>query len=153
LNFKDYDDKIGYVLIKIPFEKMLEIAEKLKYKFPIEINDLDKDYKTFSVWNYFEKFQPAEIRQDRKRKFFTAAYSSSMRNKFEKFFDKDENKTIPAKDRILLTYEILSRTSYSKLLTESSIFSGNENDNLVGIERLIAWKIFLDAYPLHEVFI
>ena len=73
--------------------------------------------------------------------------------RFAKFFDKANiNKTIAAKDRINLLYEILSRTSYSKYLKESSIFCGNENDAKIGIERLIADGTFLAAYPLHESF-
>lgn len=71
--------------------------------------------------------------------------------RFERFFDNDENKTIAAKDRCLLAYEVLSRTSFSRYLKEPAIFSGNENDPQIGIERLIAEEIFTAAYPLHEV--
>ena len=54
-----------------------------------------------------------------------------------KYFDKDEDKTIPTKDRIMLTYEILSRTSFSNSTYEPSVFSGNDKDRDVGIERLV----------------
>ena len=70
--------------------------------------------------------------------------------RFERFFNKDENKTIANKDRCLLTYEILSRTLYSYELSEPCAFSGIENDRNIGIERLIADGTFLAAYPLHE---
>lgn len=72
-------------------------------------------------------------------------------DRFDRFFDKDENKTISPKDRCLLAYEILSRTSYSRYLEKPTIFSGNENDRQIGIARLIAEEIFIAAYPLHEV--
>lgn len=161
----------------------MEIAEKIKSKLPIEVNDLENnDFESFveSFWYRFESLVPPEIRKERQRKYFTAPFSSNLRKKyeqkinfflflnqlkitittsllktkrFEKFFDKNENDTIPKKDRCLFTYEILSRTSYSRYLTEPAIFSGNESDRCIGIERLLAEGIFLAAYPLHEVII
>ena len=130
--FKDpTDDQLEYVLIKCPFEKLLEIAEKLKYKMPIAENNLrssravgnkeedsDEDNESdhfvrdefFSRYickkNFYDRFQPAQIRhyydrQDddddddenvhnsnsrntggRSRKYFTAPYNSSMREKY-----------------------------------------------------------------------
>jgi hypothetical protein len=44
----------------------------------------------------------------------------------------------------------LSRTVYSKKLSEPSVFHGIENDRNVGIERLLADGTFCAAYPLHE---
>lgn len=56
---------------------------------------------------------------------------------------------ISRRDRSLLTYEFLSRTSYSRKV-ESGNLNISEADNRVGIERLIANGTFLDAYPAHE---
>lgn len=51
----------------------------------------------------------------------------------------------------MLAYEILSRTTYSKRLEDPAIFSGNDNDRNIGIDRLIAQGIFEACYPIHEV--
>ncbi|CAF0848775.1 unnamed protein product [Brachionus calyciflorus] len=148
---KSNDEKLVFVLIKIPFEKALEIAEKIKHKLPIEINDLDKDQFKESFWYKFESLRPPEIIREKKRSYFTAPYNSSIRSKFERFFDKENvDITIATKDRCLLTYEILSRTTYSKVLDEPVIFSGMANDRNIGIDRLVAQGIFLASYPLHE---
>ncbi|RMZ94526.1 anoctamin-4-like isoform X2, partial [Brachionus plicatilis] len=70
---------------------------------------------------------------------------------FEKYFDKNNiDQTIPTKDRCLLAYEILSRTTYSRRLEDPAIFSCNDNDRNIGIDRLIAQGIFEACYPLHE---
>ena len=50
----------------------------------------------------------------------------------------------------MLTYEVLSRTIYSKRLCEPAIFSGSANERNIGIDRLVAQGIFLASYPLHE---
>lgn len=76
-----------------------------------------------------------------------------MLYRFERFFDFDNiQNTIPSKDRSLLTYEVLCRTKYSKVLDDSDeIFTNPENDNKIGIDRLIANQTFLAAFPLHDV--
>lgn len=66
--------------------------------------------------------------------------------RFAKYF----HKPIPNKDRCLLAYEVLSRTSFSSKLKEPRVFCGNENDRLIGIERLVNNGAFLAAFPLHE---
>ena len=53
---------------------------------------------------------------------------------------------------IMITYEILSRTSFSREITEPAIFSDFDSDNKVGIELLLARNIFDSAYPLHQKF-
>lgn len=135
---------------------------------------MEKEEITDSFWYKFDSLRPVEVRKDRNRDYFTAPYTSNIRSKFnqyiyrsfypftllnklntkrfERFFDKNENKRIATKDRCLLAYEILSRTTYSRLLREPAIFSGNENDRNIGIDRLLAEGAFLAAYPLHESF-
>lgn len=84
--FKTHDEqKLVFLLVKIPFEKCLEIAEKVKFKMPIEINDLEKDnFEGFvfnSVWHRFKSLVPDEVNMDKKRKYFTAPYSANLRKK------------------------------------------------------------------------
>jgi hypothetical protein len=78
------DDKFGFVLIKIPFEKCLEIAEKIRLKMPIQENDLNDDESIHNIWQFwtrFESLKPNEIRRNKKREFFTAQFNSSIRDK------------------------------------------------------------------------
>jgi hypothetical protein len=76
------DDKLTFVLVKIPFEKCLEVAEKIKFKLPIARNDLKHEAGLAdSFWNKFQSFQPGEIRREKKREFFMASYSSNLRYK------------------------------------------------------------------------
>lgn len=74
-----------FVLVKIPFDKCLEIAEKVKFKLPIEINDLEKDdFESFvfnSFWYRFKSLVPEEVSSDKKRQYFTAPYSSNLKKK------------------------------------------------------------------------
>lgn len=67
----------------------------------------------------------------------------------------DVEKSLPAKDRCLLTYEILSRTNYAREVDD--IFNPTveltpKEASRIGIERLLANGTFQAAYPLHEVF-
>ena len=57
---------------------------------------------------------------------------------------------VEAKDRSMITYEILSRTTFAKKLDQPSIFR-SEHDPDVGIDLLVANETFIAAYPLHEV--
>lgn len=64
----------------------MEIAEKIKSKLPIEVNDLENnDFESFveSFWYRFESLVPPEIRKERQRKYFTAPFSSNLRKKYE----------------------------------------------------------------------
>ncbi|RNA01596.1 anoctamin-7 [Brachionus plicatilis] len=133
---ENVEEELEFVLVSIPFEKCLEIAEKIKLKLPIESAMEDKHQA-----RYFEEH----------RDKFTVPYNSKIRYKFEKFFNKEKlENSISERDRILLVHEILSRTEYSERHNEPSIFSIKENDSNFGIERLLAKGAFIDAYPLHK---
>lgn len=86
------------------------------------------------------------------RTYFTAPYTSDMHETFEKFFDHDDVElTLLPKDRIALTYEILSRTSFGVMSDDPfESFENFEADSKKGIQRLIADKTFLQAFPLHD---
>ena len=59
---------------------------------------------------------------------------------------------IPKKERCLIAYEILSRTTFSKRNAQSTtIFTDTCDDMKMGIELMVANGSFLAAYPLHEV--
>ncbi len=78
------DDELVFVLIKIPFEKFLEVAEKVKFKLPIEKNDLKFNTGLAgSFWSKFESLQPSEIIKEKQKykKFFMAPYTSSLHDK------------------------------------------------------------------------
>ena len=68
------------MLIETPFEKLLEVAEKLKLKLPIEENKLAKEESSF--WDKFQWFIPNEIKNKKGKEHFTAVYSSDMREKY-----------------------------------------------------------------------
>ena len=169
------DGTLNFILIETPLEKLLEVAEKIKLKLPIAENNLEKegDFQSAisSLFNKIECLNPSKIHHEKPRQYFTAAYNSSIRKefsikflkseiyflsksfifRFEKYFDSDENNVISAKDRCLITYEILTRTSFSKKLSQPTIFACNENDPHIGIDLLVANETFHAAYPLHEV--
>lgn len=141
-----------YILIETPINKLFEIAEKIKLKLPIEKNDLFQKEHPHSILNKFRCFMPDEIKiQDSYRNYFTAAYSSNLHDKFKPFFNENINEQliIPKKDRCLIAYEILSRTSFS-VREDPSIFSDSRDDQNIGIELLVAKGHFDAAYPLHE---
>jgi hypothetical protein len=71
---------IHYVLVETPVETLFEVAEKLKLKLPIEINDLHKE-DTFDIWNRFACLSPTEVRKKTKRYYFTAPYSVDLHEK------------------------------------------------------------------------
>ena len=88
------------------------------------------------------------------RNYFTAPYSSSLHKVFEKYFNHDDiEATFLPKDRIALTDEILTRTSYSDYDSDPFERFGNfEADSKKGIQRLLTNGTFEDAYPLHDVY-
>lgn len=49
---------------------------------PIEKNNLDRYDLPDSIWNRFESLRPTEIVRERKRRYFTAPYNSSIRYKY-----------------------------------------------------------------------
>lgn len=75
--------------------------------------------------------------------------------RFERFFNQDIEKSLAAKDRCLLTYEVLCRTNYAREVED--VFKYDTTDmtekeiTRIGIERLLANGTFEAAYPLHEV--
>ena len=103
---KELDD-LTFVLLRLPFEKCLEVAEKVKFKLPIEENNFEREKRkklastsgTANATSYTSAtgtcgdemswwrraldaaFQPVEIEKNRKRDFFTAPYSSDLRYK------------------------------------------------------------------------
>jgi hypothetical protein len=67
----------------MPFEKCLEIAETIRLRLPIKVNDIkegDSIHNIWQFWTRFESLKPGEIRIDKKRDF-TAQYNSNMREK------------------------------------------------------------------------
>lgn len=74
------------MLVKIPFSKCLEVAEKVKFKMPIELNDLNQENsKINSFWNHFETLNPRAVSGEKKRMYFTAPYSNNLKKKLENY--------------------------------------------------------------------
>lgn len=146
--------EIMYVLVQTPVELLLHIAEKLKLKLPIEENDLYRE-NVDTVFHKFQCFMPDDIElKTSYRNYFTAPYSTSLHNKFSHFFTNRDGHIddIPKKDRCLIAYEILSRTTFAKKNDPSTtIFTDQCDDMKIGIELMVANGSFLAAYPLHEV--
>ena len=76
--------------------------------------------------------------------------------RFERFFNKTNNeKTFSPKDRILLTYSLLSRTPYSNMIQEDDenrfTLCYDDLSQRIGIDRAISEDIFVSAFPLHDV--
>ena len=143
------------MLIRTPFKILLDVAENLKVKLPIQENDIEPHDATTGLWFGRSNKVFGEANDDRiSRSYFTAPYSSNLHSIFEKFFNKNDiEATFLPKDRIALTDEILTRTSFAELSSDPfESFKGNfEIDKLKGIKRLIANNGFEEAYPLHEV--
>ncbi len=79
---KHFYDNHEYVLVEVPSEKLLEIAEKIRLKLPIETNNLNKENLTDSFWDKFECFIPNEIKENNERRnYFTAPYEYNQREK------------------------------------------------------------------------
>ena len=68
-------------MVETPPDRLLEIAEKIRLKLPIEDNNLNREDFSETLWHRFESFVPDEIRQDNKRKYFTASYDSDQQEK------------------------------------------------------------------------
>ena len=94
----------------------------------------------------------SEFIEKNSRSYFTAPYSHDMHEIFEKFFDQDDvEMSFLPKDRIALTYEILSRVSFGEMSDDPfECYETFEVDSRKGIQRLLADKTFLDAFPLHD---
>ncbi len=142
-----------YILVETSKAAQVEIAEKLNLNFPIEENDLYEPKDPTSLLNRLKCFFPDETElelRDSYRKYFTAAYTSNLHEKFRPFFDKNHDLVISRKDRCLIAYEILSRTSFSKKDDPSIFVDTKDRDKKVGIELLVMNGTFSAAYPLHE---
>jgi hypothetical protein len=128
------------------------VGEKMKVKLPIHLNDLETmDFASRTFWNKLPFALPVEVRPSMNRTHFTAPYSADLRYKFEQFFDsKHKSDIIPSRDRCLITYEILSRTSFSRPQTKTYFYDPDVMDTDIGIERLLANYTFSAAYPLHQ---
>ena len=123
---------------------------KLIIEFKENNLEVDTIYSSCMSNILCEKFN--EKTEQHQRNFFTAPYSSNFHTKFEIFFDPDDiEKTFLPKDRIALTYEILSRTSYSELSNNPFENFEISTDSLKGIERLLNDGSFEDGFPLHDV--
>ena len=76
-----------------------------------------------------------------------------FKKRFAKHFDTENiDKTLLEKDRSFLTYQILSRTSYSKI-TENpfNMFTQFKKGTEFGIDSLLNVKAITNCFPLHQV--
>jgi hypothetical protein len=131
---------------------------------PIEVNELGVRRHFADLWsNKSKKLTTDEMTTpSQTTRYFTAPYTSALHEKFERFFNKtNPDASLSLRNRCLLTYEILSRTSFSKPDPQTdgngSTNTSNNNeddDNIsnerIGIDRLLANGTFQAAFPLHE---
>lgn len=103
---------------------------------------------------------PDDVSLEKEQSYFTMEYSAKFHDKWDlknsnsvknnsknfyfylrfiTFFKSSKESDITDKDRIFITYEILSRTSF------------DANSSLTGIENLLQKKVFSHAFPLHDV--
>lgn len=78
------EDNLRFVLIHTPFETCLEVAEKVGFKMPIELNDLDEDLSLdarLTFRNCFKWGRYRELATAEKRKYFLAPYTEKLREK------------------------------------------------------------------------
>lgn len=68
-------------MIETPPDRLLEIAEKIRLKLPIEENNLGGKNFSETFWHRFKFLVPDEIKPERKRKYFTASYDSDQQEK------------------------------------------------------------------------
>ncbi len=145
-----------------PFWKLLEIAEKVKLKLPIEVNEIVSTSYFANFWRKQSTTNKNSSDGDaggdedtNQTRYFTAPYTSAMHSKFARFFNKDDPEdTLSVRNRCLLTYEILNRTSYSKLDYQISSYQDDEekkgSGERIGIDHLLGNGTFQAAFPLHE---
>ncbi len=142
-----------FILVETSKAVQVEIAEKINLNFPIEENDLYEAKDPTSLLNRLRCFFPDESDIDLKdsyRKYFTAAYTSNLHEKFRPFLDKNQDLNISNKDRCLIAYEVLSRTSFSKKDDPSIFVDNKDKDKKIGIELLVMNGTFSAAFPMHE---
>ncbi len=85
-NFNNLQEENGsenlvFVLLKIPFEKCLEVAERIKYKMPIEVNYIYEERLSTSILNTLYYFSSYDSSNQKYTKYFTAPYASNLREK------------------------------------------------------------------------
>ena len=80
-------------------------------------------------------------------------YDTTLHAKFLAFFENlDQRDVLRHKDLTMVAYEVLSRTSFSRKLSQPEVLRSVRrfDHSGIGIRALLANNTFQEAYPLHD---
>ncbi|CRK98840.1 CLUMA_CG011990, isoform A [Clunio marinus] len=146
----DEAQNIHFVKIHVTHEVLCRYAEILKFKFPIKLDENESDFaledeigevsrSIKSIFDSIYKYIRLDKRLFPSRKY--ELYHEFSRDK-SYLFDVNDPDFFPCYVRLAVVSFILERTA----------FADNPGDNLncVGIDKLLADKVYMTAYPLHD---
>ncbi|XP_072017851.1 anoctamin-4-like isoform X2 [Amphiura filiformis] len=129
--------KTIFIKIHVPWDTMLRYAEELKYKMPIQDNDIDEEVTLLSCLQKIPTpFELSEEFIKPEPNYFTAAFT---RERISDFIMESEETFFTHAERSRVVHEILEVCRYDP-----------DNKTKFGIEHMIANKCYAASYPLHE---
>ncbi|XP_046840344.1 anoctamin-5-like [Xenia sp. Carnegie-2017] len=133
------DNKTVYIKIHAPWDVLAKGAEELMMKMPTFENDYDDKGCIDKLLGYFQINNPFEISKTEVPvavNYFTCAFK---RDKIENFKGHEDKETFfTNSQRSFIVYHILKSTPY------------DEENQKIGIDRLVSNLSYSAAYPLHE---
>lgn len=146
---RDESQDIHFLKIHATHEVMCRYAEILKFKFPIKLDDEDSDYaleseskivrNVKSMFDGIYKFIRLDVKIFPPNKY--ELYHEFSRDK-SYLFDVNEPHFFPCFVRLAVVNFILERTAFAD--------HAEDNLNCIGIDKLLADKAYINAYPLHD---
>lgn len=138
-----------FLKIHLTQEVLCRYAEILKFKFPIKLEDSEVEYALESESNILQNVKSTfdgiykYIRLDKKifpKKTYELYHEFSRDKRY--LFDVNEPNFFPCFVRLAIVNFILERTAFAD--------REDNNINCIGIDKLLADKAYISAYPLHD---
>ncbi|CAB0010579.1 unnamed protein product [Nesidiocoris tenuis] len=137
---ESFDQKTYFLKVHVPWKVLTRYAEVMNIKMPIKEGE-DKQHEKppdypflYPIFKFFEIFNLDSKLIDEEPSFYTATFS---RDREEQFIIKDRETFFTSAQRSQVAWTILMRTKF-------------DEDQKVGIRRLINNGTYLSAFPLHE---
>lgn len=140
---------VHFVKINVPFEVTCRYAEIMKFKFPIKQTDDDSDFNQHefelfrNIKSVFRRMFKCVRLND---KIFPKATEYDLYHEFSRgqsyLFNIDQPDFFPNYVRLAVINFILERTTFTE--------DKDDNQHLVGIEKLLADGAYNSVYPLHD---
>lgn len=144
----DESQDIHFVKIHATREVLFRYSEILKFKFPIKLNDIERqeqlEYESRSnksSWPFLEKIYRL-FRLDQRlfpKKRYELFHEFSRDKSY--LFDINDPKFFPMFVRLSVVNFILERTAFSQ---------DDSDDSCLGIDKLLSDGVYTAAYPLHD---